>query len=579
MQQNEFTNALAKFQEDFQDVAQTENEVFEYKNRLKMQIDLVFDKHKKSELNQNSDLAKSLLNLQQQIQKCFAHWETKMEDARPMQALSAQYANRIIFLIFGKTNAGKSSFANFITELFPTEHIYRFTIQDGQNVELTERFAEGFTETTSTIQGVEIGQNFVLLDTPGLHSITKENEELTKRFVDSADAILWLTPSYSPGQIQELYVLKDELKAKKPLLPLITRSDFQDECVCDETQDILSVLRNKTSEVRKLQEHDVFERLKGFSIKDSENGITKDITIEQLSPPLSISIHAYKKEEETQTALQQSGLAELFKQLSCLIKEAKEYKVGKAKQQLHNFLTTVVMDSLDKDIRPTIEKLSQDVSETIAKLNEKKQKISAVITADVTSEVALIVDKHKTDRNKQAIATALNRLISGKINLSLQEELSSLIKNIEQASISLQESNLGDFEDNTISFDRAKGGVAKSITSSAGGIGGAIGGAAIGSMIFPGIGTAIGGFLGGLLGGAGGAALGDYFVETETITEVVGTSAEKLIDEIINRLNAEVPKQVDSAFTNAIQVLEPVADISNTLKSIMDNFKLELQIL
>ena len=178
-------------------------------------------------------------------------------------------------------NAGKSSFSNFITDLFPIDQIKRFRFNAGKVEYFNERFAEGVTETTATIQGVELGKNLVLLDTPGLHSITDKNGDLTRRFTDSTDAILWLTPSTSPGQVQELNDLKEELAKKKPLLPIITRSDVLEEDFCEEVQDLVQVLKNKTHQNRQLQQDDVIQRLKAFDGIDSA----------MLKQAISISVH------------------------------------------------------------------------------------------------------------------------------------------------------------------------------------------------------------------------------------------------------------------------------------------------
>ncbi|WP_250530521.1 dynamin family protein, partial [Caballeronia sp. ATUFL_F1_KS4A] len=75
------------------------------------------------------------------------------------------------------------------------------------------------------LQGVRLAGKLVLVDTPGLHSVTPENAVLTQRFTDSADGVLWLTSSTSPGQVQELDELGRELHRNKPLLPVVTRSD------------------------------------------------------------------------------------------------------------------------------------------------------------------------------------------------------------------------------------------------------------------------------------------------------------------------------------------------------------------
>src|SRR5690625_7633165 len=85
----------------------------------------------------------------------------------------------------------------------------------------------------------------LLLDTPGLHSLTAENAALTRQFLESADGMLWLSSSTSPGQVQELDTLALELRRRKPLLPVITRSDFIDEDIVGD--EIVKVVCNKTA--------------------------------------------------------------------------------------------------------------------------------------------------------------------------------------------------------------------------------------------------------------------------------------------------------------------------------------------
>lgn len=67
-------------------------------------------------------------------------------------------------------------------------------------VESDEPLREGATETTARLQGLCLGTGLVLLDTPGLHSVTPENAALTQRFTESADGLLWLSSSTSPAR-------------------------------------------------------------------------------------------------------------------------------------------------------------------------------------------------------------------------------------------------------------------------------------------------------------------------------------------------------------------------------------------
>ena len=162
-----------------------------------------------------------------------------------------------MFLVFGKYKAGKSSFCNLIADRFKfhQKEVQPFILENGQLQFHDEAFKEGSTETTAHIQGVILDERLVLIDTPGLHSITSENAELTQQFLESADGILWLSSSTSPGQVQELQELAQELRRRKPLLPVITRSDFLDEVFVD--NDFKKMLCNKTPVNRAIQEEDV----------------------------------------------------------------------------------------------------------------------------------------------------------------------------------------------------------------------------------------------------------------------------------------------------------------------------------
>src|SRR5690554_5597732 len=88
--------------------------------------------------------------------------------------------------------------------------------------------------------------------------MTTENAELTQLFIESADGVLWLSSSTSPGQTQELAELAQELRRGKALLPIITRSDYLDEVVVG--MEIKKQLCNKSEQNRAEQETDVWLR-------------------------------------------------------------------------------------------------------------------------------------------------------------------------------------------------------------------------------------------------------------------------------------------------------------------------------
>lgn len=568
MGKSKFLKSLDDFKADFSKMSSMEDELLERKEKLKKRLELIVSGANFAIADKNNMLLELINDLKASIQRGVNAWDIKLQEFLPMKALSVQYADRIIFLVFGKVNAGKSSFANFLTEQFPKDQVKRFCFNNGK-VEYSgddRRFAEGVTETTATIQGVELGHNFVLLDSPGLHSVTDENGVLTQQFVDSTDAVLWLTPSTSPGQVQELKDLQIELEKGKPLQPVITRSDTIEEDCCEETDDIVATVKNKSESNRKLQEDDVLARVNAMNLKVEPK------------PPVSISVHAYSKAGKTQQALDEAGLSALFARLIDLVEEAKIYKVDKAKRQMMIFLENEMLKPLKEDITPKLEELGKKVDDVIDVLNKKKSSLTSVIVSDVVCEIPSIVNRHKNSRNKQVIAVELNNLIESQVNSVLQQELSEFISQVKRISSSLSSDKIGDFEDITIDITKVRGSGAKSASSSIGGMGGAAGGAAAGAMFGP-VGMAIGAVLGGLLGGAAGSAVGDYFVETETVTERVGVRADQMISETTRAVKNTLPNMIDGIFQDSIKSIQSVKEFSDKISSEIAFFSDDLQIL
>jgi len=565
MSSNPFIAALGQFSNDFKAVENKEIELLAKKSILEKKLEkaLTITNNK---LNHESILIKLTDNLKSSVKQSLNGWNSALEDSLPMKELSNQFTDRIILLVFGKVNAGKSSFCNFLAEQFPENQVKRFCFDNGkvQYFKSSEKFTEGVTETTATIQGIELGDNLVLLDSPGLHSVTDENGDLTRQYSDSADAVLWLTPSLSPGQVEELDDLKQELEKKKPLQPVITRSDELDIQDYDDHGNAIGELNNKDSHRRKSQEDDVIGRLKDTNI---------NVPVKEC---VSISVHAYKESKQKQQDLEQAGLYQLFERLVVIIDEAKVYKVKKANQQVLNFLTNQVLAPLEKDIKPQIDELSNQTQDTINNLNKNKKQFSAEVTAEVSLEIPNIINKHKDFQNKKAIAKALNITIEKSISAVLERELLTLVGNIQKVSSTLSSDSLGSFEDITIDIEQVTGRVGKAATSGFGAWGGVEAGAYIGTLFGPGPGTLIGGVIGGILGGIFGAAVGgsfgESFEETVIIKEKVGVSTESMIQQTTTSVKKELPKLITNVIDDIINSIIPIESLSQQLSTAINEF-------
>ncbi|MEJ5128452.1 dynamin family protein [Comamonas sp. MYb21] len=315
-------------------------------------------------LQPSHPLAQQAQALQQQCQDLQARWAQQWSALQPARSLAQDFEQRVILLVFGKFNAGKSSLCNFLAERFAAQGqpLRFFHLADGAVVESDEPLREGATETTARLQGLCLGTGLVLLDTPGLHSVTPENAALTQRFTESADGLLWLSSSTSPGQVQELDELARELRRNKPLLPVITRSDLIEEDEVD--GEIQKCLRNKTPGNRALQEADVQARAQG---KLRQLGI--DVSV--LKRPVSISVHAARSQPGPD-ALANAGLLRLYTAIAEVLAPAQVYKQRKPAEVLLHHLEENLQGAIDAELRPQLQRLQQVLAQEQERLQHSK---------------------------------------------------------------------------------------------------------------------------------------------------------------------------------------------------------------
>ncbi|MFT4099775.1 MAG: 50S ribosome-binding GTPase [Burkholderiaceae bacterium] len=347
-------------------------------------------------------------------------WARQWAELQPAQALASRFDDRAMLLVFGKLNAGKSSLCNFVAErcamLGGTAR--SFSVEDGRVIDRGAIAAangllkEGATETTSRLQGVILDERLVLLDTPGLHSVTDENAALTRRFTDSADGMLWLTSSASPGQVQELDELTRELRRDKPLLPVVTRSDVIEEDEID--GDIRKRLCNKTEQNRRMQEDDVRARARA---RLSRMGVDPEL----LREPVSISVAVAREQGQTGTAMTDAGFERLYAALTDLIRPALAYKRRKpAAVRLHH-LRENVLGSLESGTVPRLARWAATLEDEQRRLTELPAVIALTVWRALIPKLPPWLDEH--ERAEGPDAGSLQRRVSQTFDDALNEAL------------------------------------------------------------------------------------------------------------------------------------------------------------
>lgn len=521
-------------------------------------------------LKPDTALAAQVDEVHAQVRRGIEAWSQQWSSRVPAQMLADSLGDQAILLIFGKVNAGKSSFCNLLVDRFAVhgKQVQHFYIETNRIVHTQEQFKEGVTETTSRIQGVLLGEKLVLLDTPGLHSVTVENGELTRRFTDSADAVLWLTSSTSPGQVQELDELCRELEGGKPLQPVVTKSDVIDE---DEVAGkILKTLRNKTPDNRTQQEVDVAQRV-------AEKLMKLGLKPELLRPPVSVSVYTARDRAQTTQAMDDAGFARLYAELLKIVEAALVYKRRKATEVMLNHLKVKVLGALREQVLPRLGDLQQSSQDASSRLEQRRQQITSSVARVVVGALPSILEKHESARDVKAVLSQISTTMVQELTEQVREALGDYVVTMNESLAKLSpDIDLG-FEEHTIDVEVHKGAAARTAVGAAGAAAGAWAGAeagaAIGTAVFAGLGTAvggmIGGIIGGLFGGAAGSKGGEYFEESEIQRRVVGVSYERLLAVLESEVRKNLPKLVGNVVQQCRDAIDKVMKEIQRLEDIV----------
>ncbi len=515
-------------------------------------------------ITEEHGLYQPMENLNKQIDLLLENWEITQKKFDEISKFSEELKDQLILFVCGKVNSGKSTLCNFFIEQAQKKNIEsafcEFSKGKQKSIEI-KKLKVGATEKTSTIQGVKIGSLF-MIDSPGRGSVTEENGKLTKDFIDIADAVLWLTSSGSPGQVEELEDIAKEIRKKKPFIPVITKSD-KIEFDEDENGKIINSFLLKTPEIRKAQEKDVKKRT-----KDKVKELNGDQ--EKVKEPVSISIKYIKKQNDRDRILEESGVDRLFKELCSIINDAAEYKLKKPVAQMKNYLENILLKSINKELTSIIKELEQTYQKEIATLEHMKKVHIPMIKNIILLKLDKLIETHKNQKNINGFAEDFKNLIIKTVHEEIIKSLEKFFRSTARIVVSITPDKLEKYEDKTIEIRQKRGAWKKKAWGSGGLISGMIGGGIAGTAFAGPLGTIAGGIIGAISGGTAGETIGEkigeQFVEYYTITEKIGISGEKISNSSIKLLDNTLPQIIDQITSTAIKDLKPLKNHIDFIK-------------
>ncbi|MGU5545193.1 hypothetical protein ACV1CV_12525 [Aeromonas veronii] len=387
----------------------------------------------------HSALAQDAAQLTATLADVCASWRQNWRAYAPMRMLSETLSDRLVLLVYGKVNAGKSSLINYLTN-----ELARTLSATPQGFVVTEQglcpqplpLEEGATETTRAISGVLIGDKLALIDTPGLHSITAANGVLAQRFTDSADALIWVTPSTNPGLIHELDALAAELTLGKPLLPVISRSDTLQE-QCDSSGKLVRTLVAKSTERRRLQEEDISRRT-----RDYLSHLRKEVPLRN---PVSLSVACAKDNPDTA-----HGMDELGQALTDLTAQALNYKPAKWQAQLDYFIQRSVLIPLERQLQPAVNQLRNGIVELRQRLPVLQQRLLDDALISLLDQWPALVNRHQQGQRRDKVLQEYLQLREQTLARLIKQHLTPVMAALPTPVSLLNAAELGDYQEHDV---------------------------------------------------------------------------------------------------------------------------------
>ncbi|ECP9362559.1 TPA: 50S ribosome-binding GTPase [Campylobacter jejuni] len=365
------------------------------------------------------------------IKNKISKWEKDFQKLSKEEEFRDSLKNSFIVIIYGKVKAGKSTLGNFVASNCLENQKPHFIVYDKAGHEDTaeqlNEFKTNITECTSSIQLFTLGDKhkgcgIAWVDTPGLLSMTKENGDLTKKYIEAADYIIFPTSSDAPLQNDEIEQIRNLVNSGKNscIRLLITKSDQTTED--EEEGKIITITSNKSKENRKKQEEDIFNR-----IKEAIPNLQLDEEI------LSISVLTAKKalEDNNEELFKGSNIIKFYESMNLILKEkALRLKQESPFKRLQGFLEEILGKSQHS---VNLEQIRNDYNE-LKNLVEEKKRLNKAIKENLKNEASIIIseelikeEKNLNENNAKQIFDRIQDNIKNKIEEKIQEEACALM--------------------------------------------------------------------------------------------------------------------------------------------------------
>lgn len=461
---NSFVDTMLESKAQFENIKAS----FEQKSDLLDDIINNFRQEIESILNvkilvEDEDMQRLYNGASDELVKMLKGVTNSIENIQKGMKFITDYEQSFNVVVFGKVKAGKSYLGNFIMgnvirDLGISSSYDKFErpkveVYDRGNVstreklsEISEEGNEGFrvdpNEATSAIQLFKLG-GMTWFDTPGIGSVTWENEMLAKDYVDNADLIVYTSNSDAAGTRQDFTEMKALYEKGKTFLLLLTQSDAVEED-CDDDGEIVSVIVPKSDKDRMDTELYMCNTLRDIGIPSLSQG--KEI----LTVSTKLALTALENHDEEM--FQASNIGKLLD----ILKEITKNEGAALKRKTPgNRINATINDIIDKlgQSNSKLEEYRRSLLDKKQSLSERSDELLVQMQHQCLTRINRIIRQksNEVEGNGSAITgEALTQMLSEEICKVLREtcidEFSESCDILSQYTEKLQLENVGELK-------------------------------------------------------------------------------------------------------------------------------------
>lgn len=411
-------------------------------NRLAYSLEHKIGDTAKDRLTNDNPLVQAARNADEKVAARLAVWKNKIETYDRNTEFREYIGDSLLVFVYGKVKAGKSSLGNYVAYghgdpdvdlIHSTQKMGlqpAFFMKDAANSTEVEqkdkalrarrKFAVGAMETTTEIQGFRL-PGLTWVDSPGLHSVTPENGELSKSYADAADLIIYPMNSGQPGRASDLVEIADLLHARKAFVVVISRCD-KVEIDFDDEGNKVSTRLMKTQKDRQNQIDYVRQEILAKADMATRQLLDADV--------MTISVTFAQENGDDPAMLRESGMSGLFEKLTALTQtKGVSLKKDAPLNNLRTFVDMVLDGELSvTSLRADLKMLEDSVTRQRTSLARKQQAVTGRVMLELDLAIEQEVMRQRVNRNIKALSLACSQIVQDIVIRHTNEALSEVLQ-------------------------------------------------------------------------------------------------------------------------------------------------------